>query len=65
MKSYIKGGLSEGIPRSKFNKVQLRKGTKVEMEHTSNKKIAEEIARDHLTEDKNYYKKLAKMEKRR
>jgi len=28
------------------------------MEHTNNKKIAEEIAKDHLTEDKNYYKKL-------
>ena len=40
---------------------QLKKGTKVEMEHTDNKKIAKEIAMDHLTEDPNYYNKLAKI----
>ena len=40
---------------------QLKKGIKVEMEHTDNKKIAKEIAMDHLTEDPNYYNKLAKI----
>lgn len=40
---------------------QLKKGTKVEMEHTDDKKIAKEIAMDHLTEDPNYYNKLAKI----
>ncbi|OQA94336.1 MAG: hypothetical protein BWY22_02532 [Bacteroidetes bacterium ADurb.Bin217] len=41
----------------------LRKGIKVEMEHTKNPKIAALIARDHIWEDIDYYKKLAKMEK--
>ncbi len=33
-------------------------GTKVEMEHTKDKKIAREIAMDHLKEKPDYYKKL-------
>jgi hypothetical protein len=33
------------------------------MEHTSDPKIAEEIAMDHLVEDPNYYKKLKTIEK--
>lgn len=41
---------------------QLRKGIKVEMEHTDDKRIAEAIAKDHLFEDIEYYKKLEKME---
>jgi hypothetical protein len=40
---------------------QLNKGIKVEMEHTDTKKIAREIAMDHLAEDPNYYNKLAKI----
>ena len=40
---------------------QLKKGIKVEMEHTDNKKIAKEITMDHLAEDPNYYNKLAKI----
>ena len=39
------------------------KGIKVEMEHTDNKRIAREIAKDHLYEDIYYYKKLTKIEK--
>lgn len=39
------------------------KGIKVEMEHTTNKRIAREIAKDHLYEDIYYYKKLSKIEK--
>lgn len=42
---------------------QLEKGTKVEMEHTDQAYIAQEIARDHLSEDLNYYTKLRAMEK--
>jgi len=42
---------------------QLTKGIKIEMEHTDSKKIAKEIAMDHLFEDPNYYNKLAKIEK--
>jgi hypothetical protein len=41
---------------------QLEKGIKVEMEHTSLKSVAREIALDHLGEDLHYYEKLAKIE---
>jgi len=60
---YIKGGLADNIPETLFDKKELSKGRKVELEHTNNPEIAEEIARDHLFEDKDYYKKLEKMEK--
>lgn len=41
---------------------QLNKGIKVEMEHTNDRKIAKEIAMDHLFEDPKYYDKLQKIE---
>ena len=41
---------------------EFEKGIKVEAEHTSDPKVAEEVAKDHLTEDPLYYEKLAKME---
>lgn len=44
-------------------KQELAKGIKVEMEHTSKRTVAREIALDHLREDLYYYKKLAKIEK--
>ena len=43
---------------------QLKKGIKIEMEHTSHYKVAKEIALDHLGEDLYYYKKLSKVEKK-
>ena len=46
------------IHNSYFNKVQLKKGTEIEKEHTSNKKIAEIIAKQHLLENPNYYKEV-------
>lgn len=56
------GGKADGIPDSKFDSTQLQKGTQVETEHTKDKSLAKEIAKDHLTEDKDYYKKLERME---
>lgn len=41
---------------------QLDMGIKVEQEHTSDKKLAEEIALDHLKEDPKYYDKLKEVE---
>lgn len=41
---------------------QLAIGIEVEQEHTSNKKIAAEIAKDHLNEDPKYYEKLKQVE---
>ena len=42
---------------------QLKKGVKVEMEHTTDELIAIEIAKDHLMEDPIYYDKLETIEK--
>lgn len=65
------GGLSKGksvedianmhnISVSEINS-QLQKGVKVESEHTSDKKLAEKIAKDHLVENPNYYTILDKV----
>jgi hypothetical protein len=45
-------------------KKQLEKSIKVEMEHTTSKEVAREIAMDHLWEDPKYYDKLASIEER-
>jgi hypothetical protein len=47
---------------AKVIKPQLMKGIKVEMEHTTDVRIATEIAMDHLWEDLKYYDKLATIE---
>jgi len=41
---------------------QLDKGVKVELEHTSDRKVAREIALDHLAEDPRYYDKLSSVD---
>lgn len=43
---------------------QIRKGIKVESEHTSDKEKATEIATDHVSEFPDYYNRLDKMEKK-
>ena len=60
-RAYIPNGKSKGRPPRDFDPAQLRRGTQVEMEHTSDPRIAQRIAMDHLTEDRNYYMKLAKI----
>lgn len=47
-----------------FNKKWLKFGTKVEMEHTTNPKLAQKISIAHLREHPLYYAELQKMEKR-
>ena len=47
-----------------YNKAQLKMGTRIELEHTKSKKLAERIAKDHLREHPEYYKYLAKMKKK-
>jgi hypothetical protein len=44
-------------------KSQLKKGIAVELEHTSDKSIAREIALDHLNELPDYYDRLETIEK--
>lgn len=47
-----------------YDPVQLKVGIGVEREHTGNdKEAAKEIAKIHLDERKDYYKKLAKFDK--
>jgi hypothetical protein len=58
----LKGGLADNIKTSEFSKSQLKKGIKIEREHTTNAKIAQEIAEDHLMENPKYYDALEKME---
>jgi hypothetical protein len=41
---------------------KLKEGTKIEMEHTKDKKTAETIASHHLNELLDYYEKLKKIE---
>lgn len=59
----IKGGLGDNCPDSDFDAEQLKNGIETELEHTKDRKVAKEIAKDHLSEDPNYYKKLKKIEK--
>lgn len=63
-RNVIPGGLADYKKPSEFNQAALKKGVKVELEHTSSKDIATEISMDHLTEDPKYYKKLEKIEKK-
>lgn len=56
----IPGGLARGRRASDFNPRELRRGAKVEMEHTDDPDVAREIAMDHLVEDPKYYTKLAR-----
>jgi hypothetical protein len=57
------GGAGDNRPDNDFNRKDLEDGIKHEMEHTKDRSVAKEIAKDHLTEDPNYYKKLKKIEK--
>jgi hypothetical protein len=70
----IKGGLAdnksiENIAKKHKTTVDaikkaIDKGAKIEMEHTDDKKIAKEIAIDHIFEFLDYYEELKKAEKK-
>ncbi len=57
-KDRIPGGKGDGLRTSDVNQQELAMGIKVEMEHTSSRAIATEIALDHLSEDPHYYRRL-------
>ena len=59
-KQKLKGGKGDKLSLSDFDPVEVKKGLKAEMEHTSDKEIAKEIVADHLAEDPHYYSKLDK-----
>jgi hypothetical protein len=58
----IPGGMAEGRPDAAFPPDKLAAGAKVESEHTTEPEVAQEIAKDHLAEDPNYYEKLKAVE---
>jgi len=60
---WANGRYNEKGKNIKFDEKELAAGIKVEMQHTSNKIMAERIAKDHLTEINDYYTRLIKMEK--
>ncbi len=59
----LKGGLADNKPDSDFDKTKLEEAAEHEQEHVADKQVAKEIAKDHLVEDSNYYRKLEKIEK--
>ena len=71
-KEFISGGLSKGMTLAQIadkHKVDLdtikkefKKGVNIETEHTTNIRIAAEIAKDHIFEDPKYYDKLVTIE---
>jgi len=56
----ITGGMADGHDTKEFDQKELEMGIKIEMEHTNDKKLATEIATDHLKENPKYYTKLKK-----
>jgi hypothetical protein len=61
-KDIVNGGKGDTQPDSNVDAKQLAMGTKVEAEHTTNKELAKQIAKDHLVEISDYYTRLKKME---
>jgi hypothetical protein len=55
----LKGGLGDKRSLDEFDPEQVELGRKVEREHTTDKKMADEIVADHLSEDPEYYSKLS------
>lgn len=54
----LAGGRADGMTEKDFDAGELRRGAQHEMEHTSDWRLAKEIAMDHLAEDPDYYRKL-------
>lgn len=62
-KDKIPGGIGDKKDIKDFCPKQVAMGIRVELEHTSDKAIAEDIVKDHLTEDPMHYTKLKEVEK--
>jgi len=58
-----RGGLADGRTADEFKTAEVVRGLKVELEHTDDTDTALAIAMDHLVEDRDYYRKLATIEK--
>lgn len=53
----IEGGVGDNINLNDYDSEQIKKGVKVEMEHTNDPKISLDIVKDHLSENPFYYGK--------
>jgi hypothetical protein len=60
-KNLLPGGKGDKLKESDVDQNELLKGIRVEREHTSDERIAKEIALDHLAEDPKYYTKLERI----
>lgn len=69
----ISGGEADDYEPKDFDQKTLEQGKEVEMEHTDDPELAEEIAMDHMVEttknegtpiESDYYKELAKLEQK-
>ncbi len=54
----LRGGRADGRVPADFDPQQLAVGIQIELEHTRDRALAQEIAMDHLAEDLRYYDKL-------
>jgi len=63
-KGKLVGGRADGKPLTKYDLNELLPGIKVELEHTTDKFLALEIATDHLEEFPDYYTRLLDMEEK-
>jgi hypothetical protein len=64
MTEKLTGGRAAGMLDSEFDADDLEQAIKHEMEHTEDREAAKEIAKDHLIEDPDYYRKLAAIEQK-
>lgn len=63
LSSLLKGiGKHKHVNDDAFDLNELRMGVEVELEHTDDRMISKEIAKDHLAECKDYYTRLERME---
>jgi hypothetical protein len=58
----LHGGDADNMPDNAFPKKELTEGVKHEREHTDNDQVAKKIAKDHLQERTDYYKKTKEIE---
>ena len=62
LEDMLPGGLGDNIDLSKVDIEQVKKGLRIELEHTNDPALALEVTLDHLAELPDYYDKLEKME---
>jgi hypothetical protein len=62
-KDTLKGGIADGKSITAYDLEELLTGMKFEMEHTSDKFIALELAMDHLERIPDYYTRLRRLER--